>query len=115
MRFPITLPGAGRPVDLVALGENSLDFVALESDGPAAAGKRRLRGFAIHSGGQTATAAVAAAKLGIRPRYVGAFGGDEWGARAKNALVLAGVDVRPIERPEAPGRVAVILVDPSGD
>lgn len=104
-----------RRVDLVALGENSLDFVAVAGADRAVGGKQRLRAFDVFPGGQTATAAVAGARLGLRARYVGAFGTDEWGRRSRSALDDAGVDVVAIEHREAPSRVAVVVVNPDGD
>lgn len=104
-------------MDVVALGENSLDFVAVAADDDAArqAAKRSLAQFRLQPGGQMATAAVACARLGVRTRYVGAFGADEWGARARAPLDAEGVEVVDLAPAGVPGRVAVILVDGSGD
>lgn len=104
-----------RRVDVVALGESSLDFVALAGDAPAVAGKTALRDFELRPGGQCATAAVAVARMGLRARFVGAFGGDEWGARVQADLRASGVDVVPIVRDGTSSRIAVILVDRDGE
>ncbi len=104
-----------RAIDLVTLGENSLDFVAVAGADRAVASKQRLRAFDMFPGGQTATAAVAAARLGLRARYIGAFGDDEWGRRSRAALREAGVEVAAIEHRDVPSRVAVVVVDPDGD
>jgi sugar/nucleoside kinase (ribokinase family) len=102
-------------VDLVTLGENSLDFVAVAGADRAVGGKQRLRAFDVFPGGQTATAAVAGVRLGLRARYVGAFGSDEWGRRSRSALDEAGVEVVAVEHRDAPSRVAVVVVDADGD
>src|SRR5690606_17652635 len=39
MRVPVKLPPADRAVDVVTLGENSLDFVAVAGGTPATSGK----------------------------------------------------------------------------
>jgi sugar/nucleoside kinase (ribokinase family) len=109
-------PASGdRRVDLVTLGENSLDFVAVAGADRAVGGKQRLRAFHVFPGGQTTTAAVAAARLGLRARYVGAFGADEWGRRSRATLDEAGVEVVAVEHRDAPSRVAVVIVDADGD
>jgi sugar/nucleoside kinase (ribokinase family) len=105
-----------RGVDVVLFGENSLDFVARTAAGPAAiAGKRTLTGFDVLPGGQAATAAVGCARQGMRTLYIGLFGGDAWADRVEEALVHEAVDVMALRIPEAPNRLAVVMVDPSGD
>ena len=109
-------PGAGqKPFDVVCFGENSLDLAAtgdLQSTLP----KQRLAGLSMQPGGQSATAAVGAARLGCRTRYVGVFGDDDFGQRVAAAVTAAGVDLVKIERPGVPSRVAVALIDrQSGD
>jgi sugar/nucleoside kinase (ribokinase family) len=115
MRVPVTLPPADRAVDVVTLGENSLDFVAVAGRVPAASGKQRLDDFRLEPGGQMATAALASARLGLRTRYIGVFGDDEWSRRARAPLDAAGIDVVAVVRSGVPGRIAVILVDAAGE
>lgn len=115
MRVPLTLSPSDRDVDVVALGENSLDFVAMAADAPPSAGKRPLTSFRIEPGGQMATAAMACARLGLRVRYIGAFGDDEWSERARAPLDDTGIDVVAVCRAGTPGRIAVIVVDAAGE
>jgi sugar/nucleoside kinase (ribokinase family) len=119
MSLPLKVrPSASAPLDVVTLGENSLDFVAVAAaagGGSAEAGKLALSQFRLQPGGQMATAALACARLGARTRYVGAFGRDEWGTRARAPLDAAGVEIVDLARDAAPGRVAMILVDAAGD
>jgi sugar/nucleoside kinase (ribokinase family) len=115
MRVPFILPSADREVDVVTLGENSLDFVAVAAAARAEAGKQRLDDFRLEPGGQMSTAALGCARLGLRTRYIGVFGVDEWARRARAPLDAAGVDVVAFERPGTPGRIAVILVDAAGE
>jgi sugar/nucleoside kinase (ribokinase family) len=104
-----------RPWDVAVFGENSLDFVARLGDTPSFAGKQVLAGFDTFPGGQGATAAVGCARLGARVGYIGVFGADAWAETARVTLAREGVDLVAIERPDARSRVAVILVDPSGE
>lgn len=116
MTWPPTLPSAAeKSFDVVAFGENSLDFVGTGPRPPAGADKSTLTAFDLLVGGQATTAAVACARQGLRSRYVGVFGQDSWGQTVRDALSADGVDLVAIER-HARSRVAVVLVDSeSGD
>lgn len=115
MQIPFVVREADAPIDVVALGENSLDFVGTVGGADAVqAGKQVLTRFHMQPGGQMATAALACARLGVRTRYIGAFGSDDWSRLARAPLDAAGVEVVSIGRNTA-CRTAIILVDPSGD
>lgn len=111
MRIPVTLP-AGRTIDVLAIGENSIDLL-VELDGhPAPDTKMALAGFSERPGGQSATAAVAMARLGLRTRYIGRVGDDDYGRRGLESLVAEGIDVTGVVTvPGVTSRFAVILVD----
>ena len=68
MRVPFPVPAPGRPFDVVGFGLNSIDLVAVVAEHPAPNTKQRLQRFARMPGGQTATAMVACARLGLRAR-----------------------------------------------
>jgi sugar/nucleoside kinase (ribokinase family) len=111
-RWPLSVPArASADVDVVVFGENSLDFVGVGPIGTTLAPKTTLGGFAMHAGGQSATAAVALARQGHRVRYLGSFGDDEASRTVEAALARERVQVAPIRRPGARGRVAILLVD----
>lgn len=100
----------------MTLGENSLDFVARGAPvSNPAANKRPLASFGLAAGGQTATAAVCAARLGLSARYIGAFGDDEWARRVRGDLTASGVEVCAVERAGVGNRIAVVLVAADGD
>jgi len=112
MRIPFRIPTAARPFDVVGLGENSIDLVAVVADYPTSNTKQRLQRFARHPGGQIATALAACARLGWRASYIGRFGDDELGRQARDSLIAVGVDTE--SAPSVPGttnQFAVILVD----
>ena len=113
MRIPLRIPArAAKPFDIVGLGENSLDFLAVIAEPPAANSKQRLQRFARMPGGQVATAMAACARLGWRTRYIGSFGDDDLGADARGSLVDSGVDVSAARTiVGATNRFAVVLVD----
>ena len=115
--LPPLLPARAGAPDVVAFGENSLDFIGVVDElSMAPATKRRLATFDVLPGGQMATAAAGCAALGCRARYVGVFGDDEPGRASRAALAARGVDVIAIERRAVPSRTAIVLVDrASGD
>ena len=115
VRIPFTIARQGiqgRPFDVVGLGENSVDLMAVVAEYPVSNTKQRLQRFARQSGGQIATALVACAKLGWKARYIGRFGEDEFGACSRDSLTAAGVDVSAARTVAgATNQFAVILVD----
>lgn len=103
-------------VDFTALGENSLDTIAIGPGGWRSGGKQRLTRLVECPGGQAATAAVACARLGWRTRYAGAVGDDAAAAVVRAALITQGVEPVLVARTNAGTRRAVVLVDEaSGD
>jgi sugar/nucleoside kinase (ribokinase family) len=115
MTFDLPLPPrASRPYDVVGYGENSLDFLGALRAWPEADAKVPLRSLEILPGGQTATAIAAAARLGSRARYIGAFGDDSRAAEIRRSLATVGVDVVAVERKGVSTRCAMVLVDDEG-
>ncbi len=111
MRLPIELPPS-RAYDVTAVGENSIDLVAVVDGHPAPNSKVQMRDFARLPGGETATAAVALARMGLKVRYVGRVGDDDFGRQGLDSLRRDGVDVASVVTvPGATSRFAVILVD----
>jgi sulfofructose kinase len=114
-RLSLPLGPASATCDVVALGENSLDFVAELGPGLETASKRSLTGFTLRVGGQMATAAVGVARLGFRAAYVGPFADDAWGDAIRRDLAAAAVTVHPVVRHGSSSRIAVVLVSANGD
>ena len=114
MRLPLSLaPSSSRPIDFLAIGENSLDRICVCQSFPIADAKQVLQTYFELPGGQAATAAVACARLGFRSAYLGVCGEDAAGRNVMDALASENVDARVIVRREARTRTAVILVDAS--
>ena len=111
MRIPLAVP-AGRPFDVLAVGLNSIDLLAVVDGHPAANAKMQMQGYAELPGGQSASAAAALARLGLRTRYIGRIGDDDFGRRGLESLRAEGVDVSHVVTvPGATSQFAVILVD----
>jgi sugar/nucleoside kinase (ribokinase family) len=110
LRLP---PASGRAWDVIAIGENSLDFVARLDRWPAPDSKSDLRELRVLPGGQVATAAAAAARLGARTRYLGVVGTDESGQRVRTGLAGT-LEATLVECGGARTRTAIVLVDNEG-
>jgi sugar/nucleoside kinase (ribokinase family) len=98
--------------DLVAIGQCSIDHVCRVDGMPPLGGKDVLLGYELMPGGQIATAALAAARLGLRVAYVGSVGSDAVAASVLAPLAAEAVDLSGVRRVAgATTRLAVILVD----
>jgi len=118
VRIPFSIPPAdAKSCDVVTLGLNSIDLLAVVAEYPASNTKQRLQRFARLPGGQMATASAVCARLGWRASYIGVFGDDELGRLSKESLLQQGVDVGGSWiAPGATNQFAVVLVDArSGD
>ncbi len=113
VRLPVIVPTfTSRSCDVVGLGQNSVDLVAMLREFPTGNSKQRIERFARFPGGQVASAMVCCARLGWRARYVGRFGSDELGDIGRTSLTVEGVDVSVAETiPGAQTRFAMIIVD----
>jgi sulfofructose kinase len=105
------LDRAARQFDVLGLGQNSVDLVAVVGAFPRSNTKHRIEKFGRLPGGQVASAMVCCARLGWRSRYVGRFGSDELGHVGLTSLEQEGVDVSAAETVDARTRFAMVIVD----
>ncbi len=111
VRIPLSVPGA-RQLDVLAVGLNSIDLLAVIDGHPAANAKTQMHGYAELPGGQSASAASAMARLGLTTGYIGRFGDDNFGRRGLDSLRAEGVDVVDVVTVAgATSQFAVVLVD----
>jgi sulfofructose kinase len=117
MRLPSLPPAHARAFDVVTLGLNSLDILAVIPSHPVAGGKTRIEQLATLPGGQSASAAVGCARLGWRTQYIGTFGEDDAARVGIESLTQEGVDTSAVRRvPKATSHTSIVLVDArSGD
>lgn len=113
MRIPFRIPGPdSRLFDVVGVGLNSIDLLAVVAEYPQSNTKQRLQRFAHLPGGQMGTATVTCARLGLRARYIGSFGDDDLGARSRESLEREGVDIAAARTvPGAVNQFAIVIVD----
>jgi len=101
----------GAALDVVGLGENSLDHLCLLERWPEPGEKLDLIQADARPGGQVASALLGCVRLGLRCGYVGAVGSDADADRVLDPLARAGVDLAGVRRvPGARTRTATILV-----
>ena len=97
--------------DVIGIGENSVDLVYRVPQFAGAGQKVRVNSCRRLPGGQVATTLCSCAALGLRTRYIGAFGTDDHGKLIRSELEQRGVDTSHAHVRYAPNRHAVILVD----
>ena len=113
MRLPFRVKPAGSArFDVVGLGLNSIDLVAVVPEYPARNSKQRLERFERMPGGQAATALSVCARLGWTSSYIGRFGDDDLGDLSRTSLTSLGIDItRSATAEGATNQFAVVLVD----
>ena len=103
---------AARPFDVVGLGTNALDLIAIIDGYPQPDTKVQFQTFDVQGGGVVATAMAACARLGLRARYLGKVGGDFWSRASMRTLSKEGVDTcKVIRAKDSPGHVSIVLAD----
>jgi len=104
--------------DVIGFGENSIDDLYRLPAWPhpdTGTAKLRIDGRSRAAGGQVATTMGACATLGLRAKYIGAFGDDAGARVVREALTDLGVDIGDAFVRPAPNRHALILVDQRGE
>jgi len=98
-------------VDVLGIGENSVDLVYRLPRTPAPDAKVEASSHAVSCGGQVATTLAACAALGLKAAYAGTVGSDTFGDRIRSAMSSRGIDLSEAIERQVPNRHAVIVVD----
>src|SRR5690348_15723099 len=106
----------GKTIDVLGLGAVAVDDLIFVDAYPPADAKARVLRRERHCGGLTATALVAAARLGARCAYAGVLGNDELSEFALNCLNKEGIDTSHVQRARAarPVHSNVVVVERRG-
>src|SRR5437016_4208283 len=100
--------------DIVGLGCSAVDDLLYVDSFPAVDAKTPVQRRERQCGGLTATALVAAARLGSRCAYAGVLGDDELSQFVVDRLEQEGLDVTYVRRrPEARPIHSFVIVDES--
>lgn len=111
MEFGIDLLRA-KPFDAVAFGLNAVDHLIVVPRYPEFNSKTRLVSHMSATGGESATAMVALARLGLATRYIGTVGTDSYGRLQIESLQREGVDcsmIMPVDGAQT--QTAFIVID----
>ncbi len=101
-----------KPIDILGLGAVAVDDLLFVDSYPPADAKTRVLRCERQCGGLTATALVAAARLGVRCAYAGVLGQDELSCFAARRLEQEGIDLTRAHRaPRARPIHSTIVVD----
>jgi sulfofructose kinase len=94
------------------MGLNSVDHLCVIPHFPKFDSKLKMLDFRRQGGGQAATAMVACQRLGLKTRYLGKVGDDDFGHYSKKSLEDVGVNVEGVVVvPGARNQFAFILID----
>ena len=100
------------PCDVLGLGCVAVDDLLYVESFPPPDTKTRIRRRSRYCGGLTATALVAAARLGARCAYAGALGDDELSRFVLETFAREGIDTAArVFHPEARPVASMIVVD----
>jgi sulfofructose kinase len=112
MRMTATPPGADAVYDVLGLGCVAVDDLLCIPSYPPPEAKVRVTRRERQCGGLTATALVAAARLGARCAYAGVLGDDEDSQFVADSLRREGIDLTYLRRrPDARPIHSTIIVD----
>lgn len=110
----LTGAAVGVRPDVVGVGANSVDYVAVVPEFPqptSTLSKLRITRHAVLCGGQMATALATCASFGMRASYVGATGSDANGRLVRDSLVQLDIDISHLAVHDASNQFAFVLID----
>jgi ribokinase len=100
---------------ILVLGDINMDALMQTPGLPPAGGGVVAQGMSLRAGGSAANTAVVLAKLGAAVDLLGCVGQDAHADAAMAALAGAGVNLRHVQRTEAPTGFIFIAVTPDGE
>ena len=100
---------------VAVLGSFNMDLTVVSDRLPEPGRTVLGRSFHRGPGGKGSNQAVAARRLGAEVSFIGAVGGDEFGAAARRLLADEGVDAAGLAEVDRPTGAALIAVDARGE
>ncbi|HYD49879.1 MAG TPA: PfkB family carbohydrate kinase [Terriglobales bacterium] len=101
-----------RDFDVIGYGLSSVDHLCVVRNHPRLDSKQEMVAYEVQPGGQVPTALVALQRWGLQTAYVAAFGSDDAGCMAREALIADGVDVSAtLVRQGVRQQASIILID----
>jgi len=100
---------------IVAIGNVSVDLSLKVSSPPKRGGEVLASEFYLGGGGAASNMALAVARLGLKARFLGCVGDDEYSSLALKELMEEGVDLSFVKTVKRGTGVVVVLVEESGE
>jgi ribokinase len=101
-------------MSVVVVGSGNVDLVSQVERIPEPGETVLSTGFATHAGGKGNNQATAAARAGAHTTFIGAFGGDDNGARLRESLADSGAHTL-VRTSSEPTGTALIVVAKNGE
>lgn len=113
-RFDIRFD-ASKPFDVVGFGTNSVDHLCVVPRYPDFDTKTEVLRYELQTGGPVATAVAALARMGLRTKYIGKVGSDDFGRIQLESLNGEGTDTSAVlVAPNARSQFAFIVIEEAG-
>lgn len=96
---------------MVGLGLNAMDTICVVPRFPRSNTKMPLQEVRVEPGGQVATALTTCTRLGLKARYVGSVGSDDWGKTQMTSLAAEGLELCVNTVEGASSQIAIILLE----
>ena len=98
--------------DAVGFGLNSMDHLCLVPEYPKLSFKTEIAQYSVSPGGQVATAMVFLARMGLKTKYIGKFGGDDFAQSSLNSIISESVDTTAVQMEKfARSQFSIIMID----
>jgi sugar/nucleoside kinase (ribokinase family) len=97
--------------DVVGLGLNAMDTICVLPRFPEPDAKIHMDEVRTEPGGQVATALATCTRLGLKARYIGSVGTDDFGKAQIASLRAEGLDLHVREVEGAASQIAIILLE----
>jgi sulfofructose kinase len=100
------------PFDLVGFGQNAVDYLCVVPHYPHYDTKTEILRYEKLAGGMVATAVSFAARMGLKAKYIGKVGSDEFGEFSLKSLNSEKIDTSSVlVIPDARNQYAFIIID----
>jgi sugar/nucleoside kinase (ribokinase family) len=95
MKLKIRFPAEAQ-FDVVGMGLNAVDHLCVVPGYPRFNSKVKMLEYSKQGGGQVATAMVTCVRLGLKAKYIGKVGDDDYGTFSLESLKKEGVDISDV-------------------
>ncbi|HSW38044.1 MAG TPA: PfkB family carbohydrate kinase, partial [Acidobacteriota bacterium] len=110
--FKLPVSDKDTPFDVVGFGLNSMDHLCVAPEYPERGGKKEMVSYEQRAGGQVATALTFVSRMGMKAKYIGKLGDDDFGRACREELEKSGIDTTSVKTERgARNQFSVIIID----